>query len=252
MTHSVFRNILIVGGNSAIATECAKLWLAAGAEHLVLWGRDSHKLERTVNDLRIRAPVARIESNCVDFIDAATIAQQVNLLYKTFTPDLILIAHGTLIDQNNCQTDIQVCSQSLTINALSPALFAEAFAKHLEAIGKGTLAIISSVAGDRGRRSNYVYGAAKGLLNRYAQGLQHRFAGTPVSIILIKPGPTATPMTADLMAKGQRMAAAEDVAVVIENGISKGKSVIYAPPRWSLVMMIIRHLPAFVFNRLNI
>ncbi|MBU2098660.1 MAG: SDR family NAD(P)-dependent oxidoreductase, partial [Gammaproteobacteria bacterium] len=177
---------------------------------------------------------------------------QVDELYLTCVPDLILIAHGALIEQSQCQNDIEACAQSLTVNAVSPALFAEAFATHLEQRNRGTLAIISSVAGDRGRRSNYVYGAAKGLLNRYAQGLQHRFAGTGVNIALIKPGPTATPMTAGLLQQGQRMASAEQVAAVITTGLNNKKSVIYAPGQWRLIMMIIRHLPAFVFNRLNI
>jgi hypothetical protein len=252
MTQSSFKRILIIGGNSAIAAECAKLWLAAGTEHLMLWGRNALKLERTANDLRTRAPTAQIEAECIDFVSATAIKTQADCLVERFMPDLILIAHGALIDQTECQSDIEACAQSLTINALSPALFAEAFAVHLADKGKGTLVIISSVAGDRGRRSNYVYGAAKGLLNRYAQGLQHRFAGTAIKVVLVKPGPTATPMTTSLMQTGQKMAAVDAVAVVIVNGIAKGKAVIYAPAQWWLIMMIIRHLPAMLFNKLNI
>lgn len=252
MTQPLFKNILIIGGSSTIAAECAKQWLAMGAEHLILWGRDALKLERTRDDLRVRAPLARIESTTVEFVDARSITAQAEQLCSDFEPDLILIAHGALIQQSECETDLSSCAQSLTINALSPALFAEAFAQCLEKQGKGTLAIISSVAGDRGRRSNYVYGAAKGLLSRYAQGLQHRFAGSDIRIVLIKPGPTATPMTASLMEKGQRMSPADAVAAIIVKGISGGKSVIYAPGRWWLIMMIIRHLPAAIFNKLNI
>lgn len=252
MTRTVFKSIVIIGGTSAIAGACAKQWLAAGTGRLMLWGRDASALRRTGADLRVRAPDAVIETACVDFSDSTAIQAQTDSLYQTFAPDLILIAHGALIDQAQCQTDLGACARSLSINALSPALFAEAFAAHLERTNRGTLAIISSVAGDRGRRSNYVYGAAKGLLNRYAQGLQHRFAGTAVNIVLIKPGPTATPMTAELMSKGQRLAPVDDVAAAIVDGIGQGKATIYAPARWWLIMMIIRHLPAFIFNRLNI
>lgn len=252
MTQCTFRNIVIVGGNSAIAAACAKLWLAAGAKQLMLWGRDATRLERTRADLQVRAPQAVIETACIDFSDPATISAQVDALYLRFTPDLVLIAHGALIDQTQCQSDLNSCAQSLSINALSPALFAEAFAARLQQNGRGTLAIIGSVAGDRGRRSNYVYGASKGLLQRYAQGLQHRFAGTEVKIVLIKPGPTATPMTSALLAQGQRLADVDDVAASICKHLAKGTAIIYTPRRWWLIMMIIRHLPATLFNRLNI
>ena len=116
----------------------------------------------------------------------------------------------------------------------------------------GTIALIGSVAGDRGRKSNYVYGAAKGLVTRYAQGLQHRFAGSGVKVVLIKPGPTDTPMTAHLKGKGAKFAPVEGVAKQIVEGVEAGKQVIYAPGKWWLIMMVIRHLPNFVFNRLEI
>jgi len=162
----------------------------------------------------------------------------------------VLIAHGNLPVQSDCQQDVALTRQVLEINGLSPVLFAEAFAAQMEAAGSGTLAIIGSVAGDRGRKTNYVYGAAKGLIDRYAQGLQHRFAGTKVKVVLIKPGPTATPMTAHLPQRG--LASVEAVANRIVTAVAVGQPVVYAPARWWLIMMIIRHLPRVVFNRLNI
>jgi short-subunit dehydrogenase len=131
-------------------------------------------------------------------------------------------------------------------------LFAEAFATSMQKANRGTLAIIGSVAGDRGRKSNYIYGAAKGLVSRYVQGMQHRFANTNVKIVLIKPGPTDTPMTTQLKQQGAKLASADQVASYIVNGILHGQTTIYAPPIWKLIMMIVRHIPAFLFNRLNI
>src|SRR5690606_10970477 len=96
------------------------------------------------------------------------------------------------------EEDLSLCEHTLTINGTSPVMFAEAFAKQMAPLDHGHIALIGSVAGDRGRKSNYVYGAAKGLVTRYAQGLQHRFAKTGVQVTLIKPGPTKTPMTANL------------------------------------------------------
>jgi short-subunit dehydrogenase len=116
---------------------------------------------------------------------------------------------------------------------------------------RGTVAVIGSVAGDRGRKSNYVYGAAKGLVDRYLQGLRHRFAGSGVKIAVIKPGPTDTPMTAHL--KGStKLASVEAVARDIVDALARGKEVVYVPGKWRVIMLIIRHLPGFVFNKMNI
>ena len=138
------------------------------------------------------------------------------------------------------------------LNGLSPVLFAEAFAGSMQTIGHGTLIVIGSVAGDRGRRSNYVYGAAKGLVARYVQGLQHRLAGTGVKVVMIKPGPTDTPMTSHLKQQGVRLAPASLVARDIVRAARRGRPVVYTPKIWALIMMIVRYLPAFVFNRMDV
>jgi short-subunit dehydrogenase len=138
------------------------------------------------------------------------------------------------------------------VNGVSPVLFAEAFAKHMEILNHGSLAIIGSVAGDRGRKSNYVYGSAKGLVTRYAQGLQHRLANSNVRVSLIKPGPTDTPMTSHLKSMGTKLSTVTEVAQCIVKGVEKGESVIYAPKKWALIMMVIRHLPRLIFNRMDI
>ena len=243
------QRIIIIGASSAIAEHCARLWAQQPAD-FVLVGRDRKRVERVAADLQVRSPQSSAQSVVIDFNDAAAIAA---LAAQTATDgkiDIVLIAHGNLPVQADCEQDLSKSQQALEINGVSPVLFAEAFAAQLQKAGRGTLAIIGSVAGDRGRKTNYVYGAAKGLIERYAQGLQHRFAGTPVKIVLIKPGPTATPMTAHLPPRG--LALPEAVARVIVAAIAKGSPVVYAPARWALIMMVIRHLPRFVFNRLNI
>lgn len=144
------------------------------------------------------------------------------------------------------------CRQALEITAVSPALFAEAFAKRMARAGTGTLGIISSVAGDRGRKSNYVYGAAKGLLTRYAQGMQHRFAGSGVKVVLIKPGPTDTPMTAKFKDQGTKLIPVEVAAAQIVSGMEKGSPVVYVTGIWQIIMLVIRHLPRFIFNKMDL
>jgi hypothetical protein len=125
-------------------------------------------------------------------------------------------------------------------------------AKCMTKADHGTVALIGSVAGDRGRKSNYVYGAAKGLVSRYAQRLQHRVAGTEVRVVLIKPGPTDTPMTADLKGKGAKLASVESVASQIVDGVEAGKAIVCTPGKWLLIMKVIQHLPRAPFNKLDI
>lgn len=246
------QRIVIIGATSLIAEHCARLWVTQASSDMILVGRDTARMEQIATDLKVRSPDSQIKCMQTDFIAADKIAELVASITNEGAVDIALIAHGSLPDQQLCQQDLTLCQDTLLINGLSPVLFAEAFATSMQKANRGTLAIIGSVAGDRGRKSNYIYGSAKGLVSRYVQGMQHRFANTRVKIVLIKPGPTDTPMTTHLKQQGAKLASAEEVALDIVNGISKGALTIYAPPIWKLIMMIVRHLPAFLFNRLNI
>ncbi|MGJ0486933.1 MAG: SDR family NAD(P)-dependent oxidoreductase [Methylomicrobium sp.] len=246
------KRIIIVGATSSIAEHCSRLWVKETEVDLTLIARDIDKAERIAGDLKVRSPRSVIRVRKADFIDPRAIRQLVDDIVAEGAVNTVLIAHGSLPDQAICQQDLTACHEALTVNGISPVLFAEAFAGHMQKNNSGTLAIIGSVAGDRGRKSNYVYGAAKGLVTRYAQGLQHRLANSKVKIVLVKPGPTDTPMTAHLTQQGSRLASVENVSQLIVKGINQGKPVVYAPTKWALIMMIIRHLPRFVFNKLNI
>jgi decaprenylphospho-beta-D-erythro-pentofuranosid-2-ulose 2-reductase len=246
------KRIVIVGATSAIAEHCARLWLEKQPADLTLVGRDVQRIERVATDLKVRSPESEIRIVQAEFLDPEAIKATVENIVQSVDVDVVLIAHGSLPDQADCQDDLTACREALDINGISPVLYAEAFAKRMAKANHGTIALIGSVAGDRGRKSNYVYGAAKGLVTRYAQGLQHRFAGTGVKVVLIKPGPTDTPMTAHLKGKGAKLASVESVAKQIVEGVEAGKPVIYAPGKWWLIMMVIRHLPTFVFNKMDI
>ncbi len=251
------QHIVIIGATSAMAEHCARLWVQAAASsglalRLTLVGRDEARTGRVADDLRVRHPLAEIQVMTTDFVDAAAIQQTVQAIVTQAPVDVVLIAHGVLSDQQACQDDVVACEAALQVNGVSPVLFAESFVKPMLAANHGTVAIIGSVAGDRGRKTNYVYGAAKGLVSRYAQGLQHRLAATGVKVVLIKPGPTDTPMTRELTSKGQKMASVAQVAQDIVNGIAQGKPVVYTPGIWQIIMGVVMHLPRFVFNKLNI
>ena len=242
------KRIVIIGATSAIAEHCARLWARESADFLLV-GRDLARIQRVADDLRVRSPQSDIQTTQIDFLDVDAIAALAQQAAQSAI-DIVLIAHGDLPVQQNCEQDLHQAQAALQVNGLSPALFAEAFAKQLALQGRGTLALIGSVAGDRGRKANYVYGAGKGMLERYAQGLQHRFATTGIKIVLIKPGPTATPMTAHLPSGG--LAKVDQVAHAIIKAIESGKPVAYVPAKWQLIMLIVQHLPRWIFHKLNI
>jgi decaprenylphospho-beta-D-erythro-pentofuranosid-2-ulose 2-reductase len=246
------KKIVIIGATSAIAGHCARLWTEGGPLDLTLVGRDAARMERAATDLRVRSPQSEIRVLQADFLDPAAIGATVASIAAQGRIDIALIAHGSLPDQAECQNDLLACREALEVNGISPVLYAEAFAQHMAASNHGTLALIGSVAGDRGRMSNYVYGAAKGLVTRYAQGLQHRLAASAVKVVLIKPGPTDTPMTAHLKQQGAKLAPVEDVARSIVNAVERGQAVAYVPGKWRLIMLVIQHLPAFIFNKMKI
>ncbi len=246
------QSIVIVGATSSIAEHCARLWLQQGAQRLVLVGRDLARTEQLAADLRVRAPQASITALAADLLAPAAIRETVDRIVADGVPTAVLIAHGSLPDQSACQQDPAAAAEAIHVNATSPVLFAEAFAGAMERAGGGRIGIIGSVAGDRGRKSNYVYGAAKGLVTRYAQGLQHRLAATNVRVTLVKPGPTDTPMTAHLKAQGAKLADPAEVAAAIVRGMERGAPEVYAPAKWFVIMMVIRHLPRFVFHKMNI
>ena len=246
------KRFVIIGATSAIAEHCVRLWVANKAIDVTLVGRDEGKLNRIAADLRVRSSGSSINVILADFSTPHAIRELVDGIISKGVVHTVLIAHGSLPDQASCEIDLAACADALGINAISPVLFAEAFAGHMQRANHGTLALIGSVAGDRGRKSNYVYGAAKGLVTRYAQGLQHRLAATAVKVVLIKPGPTRTPMTAHMVDRVDRMAPVEQVAAVITRGIKAGKRVIYAPGKWQVIMMVIRHLPHFIFAKMDI
>jgi len=249
---SALKKIVIIGANSSIAKECARIWSAKHPVDFTLIGRNIDELNRLAQDLRTRNSKSVVTVQTTDFFDPNTIDPLIDDIFAIKAVDIALITHGVLPDQIKCQESLKKTNDALEINGVSPLLFAEGFAKHMAKANQGTVAIISSVAGDRGRKSNYVYGAAKAMINTYVQGMQHRFAHTPIKIIVIKPGPTDTPMTAHLKAQGAKLASVNQVARTIVQGIDAGHPVIYAPGIWRFIMAVIMHIPNFIFNKLNL
>ncbi len=239
--------VAIVGASSTIAEACAYRWAVLGAE-LVLIGRNQEALEIVKNHLQIKVPSCKVETLAVDFAAADEFASRLAAISSL---DVALIAHGELTEQQVAQTNAGALAHSVYVNATSAAIALEAFASTFDSQKSGTLAVIGSVAGDRGRTSNYAYGAAKGFIERFAQGLQMRFSGSNVAVVLFKVGPTKTRMTQGMNQKG--FASADAVAGQIVRAIGKQKSAtFYVPGKWKLIMLVIKALPTAVLAKLNL
>lgn len=239
--------VVVVSATSVIAVACVKRLAETGRHEFVLAGRSEERLAVTANDLALRFPDSSFSFELVDFSSTNSISALIDRVANSVI-DLALIAQGSLTDQKKSSSDLEYLKSELELNAVSVALVAEGFAGALETQGFGTLGVIGSVAGDRGRAYNYSYGAGKALIENYTEGLQQRFGASEVSVCLIKPGPTATPMTTTHRGK---MADPNDVAKVIVAGLSAKHRVIYAPGIWRYIMLVVRLIPFVIFKRLT-
>jgi len=244
------KRILIVGATSAIAEATARRFASRG-DSLFLVGRNTQRLQAVADDLMVRGAHAAYEY----VLDARDIERYPAMLDTAAEQmggiDTALIAHGTLSDQLMCQSSIELLLQEFTTNALSYITLCTQLAIRFEAQHRGVIAVISSVAGDRGRQSNYVYGTAKAAVTTFASGLRQRLYSKGVRVVTIKPGFVDTPMTAAFK-KGALWASPEAVATSIVRAIDRGTPVIYTPGFWRAIMWIIRTIPEHVFRRLKL
>ena len=245
--------ILVVGATSKIAEKCLEIWVSQYAAEVVLIARDEAKACCLLDDLKIRSPNLTGAFQQLNFQNPVDIDDAIAQVFSDGAVDIALVAHGTLPDQEVTKENLTATYESLIINAVSPVLFAEAIGKHMLENNHGSLGVIGSVAGDRGRKSNYIYGSAKSLIEKFVQGMQHQIclSHSLVSVTLIKPGPTATPMTAGVTGKGT-LADPTVVAQDIVSGMAKHKRTIYTPRKWKVIMTVIRYLPMWVFSKLDI
>jgi decaprenylphospho-beta-D-erythro-pentofuranosid-2-ulose 2-reductase len=245
------KKILIVGATSAIAAACARIWAADKAEFFLV-GRDAVKLDQTAADLNARGAGAThvhvLDLTQFDGHDAMLNACLAALGHI----DVALIAHGTLPDQKACEQDAALAVREFSNNGLSVIALLTLLANRMEAQRRGTIAVISSVAGDRGRPSNYLYGAAKATVTTFCEGLRARLFKSGVHVLTIKPGFVDTPMTRGLPLPKPLVATPERVAHSIHKAILRSKDTIYTPWFWWPIMTIIKSIPSAVFKRTNL
>ena len=244
------KRVLIFGATSAIARATARLFAERG-DRLFLVARDEGKLEATARDLQSRG-AERVDYATADLADEAGFETLLGRATESLGGlDVALIAYGTLPEQGVLEGSPQATQEALHVNFTSVALLLTLLANQLAAQRSGTLAVISSVAGDRGRASNYVYGTAKGAVSLFLQGLRNRLHGSGVHVLTIKPGLVDTPMTAELK-KNFLYAKPDQIAAGIVSAIDKKRDVVYLPFFWRWIMLIIRALPEPLFKRLSL
>lgn len=243
--------VIILGATSGIAEATARLYAAEGAS-IVLAGRNVARLSQIADDLRVRGA----QGCAVETVDLAAEADASSRLNQMISGlggvDHILIAYGILGDQGQAETNWLHAADIIDVNFRSTAAWTLASANALAKNPTGALVVLGSVAGDRGRRANYVYGAAKAGTAVLVEGIAHRFAGKGPRIVVVKPGPTDTPMTAGMIKGGLLWSKPEAIARIVRAAADKGGPVVYAPGFWRWIMLIIRNLPAVIFNKLNI
>jgi short-subunit dehydrogenase len=244
-------NILIIGATSMIAQATTRIYASQGNAHFFLLARDVEKLKILADDLTVRgaALVATQPFDANDFSSHAIVIERA--IDTLGTIDSVLIAYGTLCDQHACERDANLMLHEMNNNALSVMSLLTHLAHYFEARGTGTIAVISSVAGDRGRGSNYVYGTAKGALTLFLQGLRNRLYKKGVHVLTIKPGFVDTPMTMNFM-KSALWAQPKNIARDIVRAIEKKTDVLYTPWFWRIIMGIIILIPETIFKRMKL
>jgi decaprenylphospho-beta-D-erythro-pentofuranosid-2-ulose 2-reductase len=241
--------ILICGATSSIAFEVAKCFAGRKAR-LFLAGRSIEKLSRIERELAALG-AAQVATQAIDLTDFDRHRSLVDSAVDALGGiDAVLIAHGSRGDQKACEMDVRETMKELTTNCTSVISLLTILANYFEAEKRGCIAVICSVAGDRGRQSHYVYGTAKGALSIFLQGLRNRLHKSGVKVITIKPGFVDTPMTAPLK-KNRLFAKASTAGRSIYKGMLKERGVMYVPWFWRPIMAVVKTIPESVGKRLN-
>ena len=244
------KKILIIGATSAIAEHCARLWAVRG-DALFLVARNQDRLNTIAMDLRVRG-AGNVSTYQLDLNEITGQQAMLDAADEALGGvDTVLIAHGTLSNQKACEQSVDETLAEIKTNALSTIALLTLIANRFESKRNGTIAVISSVAGDRGRASNYVYGSAKAMVTAFTSGLRQRLHKSNVAVVTIKPGFVDTPMTAEFK-KGLLWAQPATVAAKMVKAIDQGKDEVYVPAFWWGVMAIIKALPIQLFARMKI
>jgi short-subunit dehydrogenase len=245
------KSLVVFGATSAIGQAVCRLH-APHVSNVVLCARDPEKLDVVAADIRHRGS-ATVSTFVVDFNEPSSYATLIErITAQTDDIDTWYFFYGSLPDQSDCESSLSEAQAALQTNLLSVLDLLHPIANRIQEQQCGTIAVVSSVAGDRGRGSNYLYGTAKGALSLYLQGLRNRLARHGGTVLDVKPGFVKTPMTAHLDRSGLLWATPDKIAADIVAAVNKKSDIIYTPGYWRLIMLVIRSIPERLFKRLSL
>jgi short-subunit dehydrogenase len=244
----IAKKILVLGATSGIAEATCRIWAAEGAQ-LFLVARNAEKLAAVAADLKLRG-ASYVGTAVADLDDTDKHAELLTHAVNSLTGmDIAYLAHGILGDQARGEQEFEHAAQIIYTNFLAPVSLLTWLANYCVQRHAGVIAVLSSVAGERGRKSNYLYGASKAGLSTYLGGLRNRIDREGVTVMTIKPGPVNTSMTAHMKIK---KADVNKVAASIVKAIDKRVDVLYVPAIFLPIMIIVRHIPERIFKKLNL
>jgi short-subunit dehydrogenase len=242
------KTALILGGRSDIGRAIAHE-LAADGYAVALAARNSASLETDKSDISLRhnVPVSLHEFDVLDTGKMEAFIDSLGVL-----PDVVVSVVGLMGEQAENEKDSDLAARVMRSNYEGPSLLLGLFANRFEERGSGTLVGVSSVAGDRGRATNYIYGSAKAGFTAFLSGLRNRLAGKGVHVVTVKPGFVRTQMTEGMKLPGPITANPGEVAKATAKAIRKKKNIVYTKPVWALIMLIITHIPEMIFKKMSI
>jgi decaprenylphospho-beta-D-erythro-pentofuranosid-2-ulose 2-reductase len=241
-----FESLLVLGGTSDIGVATAREAIARGATRVVLAGRDADALEAVAGPLR--RPDVDVSTCAFDADDPASHADAVGAAFAGSDIDVVVVAFGVLGDQAKAERDPLEAVRIATTNYVGATSALTVAAEHLRAQGHGDIAVLSSVAGQRVRRSNYVYGASKAGLDRFSQGLADALHPEGIHLLVVRPGFVHTKMTAGMRAAPLATDAAS-VATALLDGLARRRDIVWVPALFRPIMAILDHLPRALFRR---
>lgn len=244
------KKILIIGANSTIAKDCSKIW-AESKSCFYLVARNKKDLKKiSINLFKIGAK--KVYQFSTDLNNFSKHEHIINSAIKVLGKiDIVLIAHGLLSNQKKCESDLSETLRSIKTNALSTINLLTLLSNYFEKKKYGKIIVLSSVAGDRGRSSNYVYGSSKALLSTFVEGMQQRLYKSKVLLIHFKLGFVDTNMTRKIK-KNFLWSSSRYVSKKITQSINKNKLEIYTPFFWKYIMLIIKFIPNFIYKKLSL
>jgi NAD(P)-dependent dehydrogenase (short-subunit alcohol dehydrogenase family) len=243
------KHVLIVGGTDGLGLALVREYLGRGARVCVV-GRDPEKLERALAGLRVAGSGGVVSGVVCDVTDIPSIdAAFEAALSQLGHIDLLVYCAGVMRPASSPEERLEGAAEMLEVNTLGAIHFLERGAEHLEAVGRGRLAAVGSIAGVRGRRGNPVYGASKAALHAYLDGLRHRLHPAGVGVTTIKPGFVRTRMLPEATPRFPPALPADDAARRIANGLDRGRDEFFVPWWWSLVAVVLRILPVTLYKR---